>query len=210
MIRSVIVVDDFLGDPQALRDAALEQNYPTPETLQFYPGLDSEHPQHINGYDQKIAELIGEPVVPVPTSSHAHFRLALAGDKGSEGVHIDNVHWTAILYLTLPEHCQGGTHLFRHIETNTDHAPYNSAELEKLGFDSQQQFLDDVINKNTNDRSKWEELMTVPMRFNRLVIIKPQQYHDAGISFGDSAENGRLIYVCAYNYPDAAKMTYPE
>lgn len=210
MIRSVIVVDDFLGDPQALRDAALKQNYPKPETPQFYPGLDSQYPQHINGYDQKIVELIGEPVIPVPTSSHSHFRLALDGDKGSEGVHIDNVHWTAILYLTLPEHCQGGTHLFRHIETNTDHAPYNSAELADLGFSSQQQFLDEVINKNTNDRSKWEELMTIPMRFNRLVIIKPQQYHDAGISFGDSAENGRLIYVCAYNYPDAAKMTYPE
>lgn len=52
--------------------------------------------------------------------------------------------------------------------------------------------------------------MTVPMRFNRLLIIKPQQYHDAGISFGDSPENGRLIYVCAYNYPGATKMTAPE
>ncbi len=210
MIRSVIVIDDFLGEPQALRDAALKQNYPAAETPQFYPGRDSGYPQVINGFDQKIAELIGEPVVPVPTSSHAHFRLALEGDTGSEGVHIDNVHWTVILYLTLPEHCRGGTHLFRHIETNTDHAPYNAAELAELGFSSQQQFLDEVINKNTNDRSKWEELMTIPMRFNRLVIIKPQQYHDAGVSFGDSAENGRLIYVCAYNYPDATKMTYPE
>ncbi len=210
MIRSVIVVDDFLGDPQALRDAALEQKYPVPETPQFYPGRDSQYPQIINGYDQKIAELIGEPVVPAATSSHGHFRLALEGDTGSEGVHIDNVHWTAILYLSQPEHCIGGTHLFRHIETGTDHAPYNSAELAALGFSSQQQFLDDVINKNTNDRSKWEELMTIPMRYNRLVIIKPQQYHDAGISFGDSPENGRLIYVCAYNYPDAVKMTYPE
>ncbi|MBO6504836.1 MAG: hypothetical protein JJ850_05540 [Kordiimonadaceae bacterium] len=210
MIRSVIVVDDFLPDPHIVRNAALAQEFPKLDKPQFYPGRDSKFRQVLNGYDQRIIELIGEPVVPVQTSSHAKFRLALEGDKGTESVHIDNVHWTAILYLTLPEHCQDGTHLFRHKATNTDHAPYNSMELQELGFASQQTFLDDVINKNTNDPSAWEHLMTVPMRFNRLLIIKPQQYHDAGISFGDSPENGRLIYVCAYNYPGATKMTAPE
>lgn len=210
MIQSVIVIDDFLKDPHQLRAAALAQSYPATETPQFYPGRNSRYPQVINGYDQKIAEIIGDQVMPVPTSSHAHFRLALEGDDGSIGVHIDNVHWTTILYLTLPEHCQGGTHLFRHIETGTDHAPYNSAELAELGFSSQQQFLDEVINDNTNDYDKWEKTMTIPMRFNRLVIIKPQQYHDAGVSFGDSVENGRLIYVNGYNHPGATKMTYPE
>ncbi len=210
MIQSVIVVDDFLKDPHALRNAALAQDYPVPETPQFYPGRDSKYRQIINGYDEKIAEIIGEPVTPVPTSSHAHFRLALDGDKGTESVHIDNVHWTTILYLTLPEHCQDGTHLFRHKATGTDRAPYNSMELAEMGFASQQEFLDGVINKNTNDPDAWEHLMTVPMRYNRLLIIKPQQYHDAGISFGTKPENGRLIYVCAYNYPDATKMAYPE
>lgn len=210
MIRSFIVVDDFLQDPHILRNAALAQSYPKLDEAQFYPGRDSKHRQVINGFDEKICEIIGEPVVPVQTTSHQKFRLALAGDKGTESVHIDNVHWTVILYLTLPEHCQGGTHFYRHIETGTDRAPYNSKELADLGFTSQKKFLDDVINKNTNDPSKWEEIMTVPMRFNRLVIIKPQHYHDAGISFGDSPENGRLIYVSAYNYPDAPRMVSPQ
>lgn len=206
MIRSVIVIDDFLKDPHVLRSAALTQNYPKLSTPQVYPGRDSEFRQVINGFDQKICELIGEPVVPVMTSSHQKFRLALDGEKGTDSVHIDNVHWTVILYLTLPEHCQGGTHLYRHIETGTDRAPYNSQELAALGFKSQEEFLDGVINANTNDPSKWEEIMTIPMRFNRLLIIKPQQYHDAGISFGNSPENGRLVYVSAYNYPNAPRM----
>lgn len=30
------------------------------------------------------------------------------------------------------------------------------------------------------------------------VIMRPQQYHDAGLSFGDSPENGRLIYINTY------------
>lgn len=134
MIRSVIVVDDFLPDPHIVRNAALAQEFPKLDKPQFYPGRDSKFRQVLNGYDQRIIELIGEPVVPVQTSSHAKFRLALEGDKGTESVHIDNVHWTAILYLTLPEHCQDGTHLFRHKATNTDHAPYNSMELQELGL----------------------------------------------------------------------------
>ena len=209
MIRSVIVVDDFLNDPHALRSAALAQEYPRLEAPQVYPGRDSKYPQIINGFDQRICELIGEPVVPVQTTSHAKFRLALDGEKGTDSVHIDNVHWTVILYLSLPEHCRDGTHLFKHIETGTDRAPYNSQELAEMGFDTQEEFLDGVINKNTNDPSKWEKLMTIPMRYNRLVIIKPQQYHDAGISFGTTPENGRLVYVTAYNYPSAPKMMNP-
>ncbi len=209
MIKSVIVVDDFLNDPHALRKVALAHEYPVAETPQMYPGRDSRYRQIINGFDQKICEIIGEPVVPVDVSSHAKFRLALDGEKGTHGVHIDNVHWTVILYLTLPEHCQGGTHLFRHIKSNTDRAPYNSMELAERGYKTQEEFLDSVINENTNDRSQWEELMMIPMRFNRLVIIKPQQYHDAGVSFGTTPENGRLIYVTAYNYPDAPRMANP-
>jgi hypothetical protein len=37
--------------------------------------------------------------------------------------------------------------------------------------------------------------MTVPMRFNRLVLLQPQYWHTAGGSFGDSIENGRLVYL---------------
>ena len=37
--------------------------------------------------------------------------------------------------------------------------------------------------------------MTVPMRFNRLVLLQPHYWHTAGPGFGDSLENGRLIYL---------------
>jgi hypothetical protein len=37
--------------------------------------------------------------------------------------------------------------------------------------------------------------MTVPMRFNRLVILQPQYWHTSGPGFGDTVENGRLVYL---------------
>jgi len=45
------------------------------------------------------------------------------------------------------------------------------------------------------DESAWETTMTVPMRFNRLVLLRPWLWHTAGRGFGDSLENGRLVYL---------------
>ena len=45
----------------------------------------------------------------------------------------------------------------------------------------------------TNDPSKWEKVMTLPMRFNRLVLFRPWLWHAAASGFGDRNENGRLI-----------------
>lgn len=198
MSRSLIIVDDFLPDPHQLRDAALKQEYPGHTKLPTYPGRDSRHKQVINGFDNLISELVGHRVEPANVPSHARFRLALEGDKGTESVHIDPVNWTVLLYLTLPEHCQDGTHLFRHKATNSDHAPYNERQMIEMGFKSENDLMTNLLAKDTNNPNAWEHLMTVPMRFNRLLIMRPQQYHDAGLSFGDKPENGRLIYITTY------------
>ena len=198
MSQSLIIVDDFLPNPHKLRDAALRQEYPAHLKLQPYPGRDSRHKQEINGYDALISDIVGQRLEPADVNSNARFRLALDGEKGTESVHIDPVNWTVLLYLTLPEHCQDGTHLYRHKATNSDHAPYNEQQLFDMGFKSEDDFMTNLLAKDTNNPDAWEHLMTVPMRFNRLLIMRPQQYHDAGLSFGDKPENGRLIYIKTY------------
>ena len=44
------------------------------------------------------------------------------------------------------------------------------------------------------------------MRFNRLMLFRPQQYHDAGAGFGTSLENGRLVYLNFYNNVDVRRI----
>ena len=200
MIRSFYIIDDFLSDPHQLRNLALQQEYPAYDELPPFPGRNSKYKQVINGLDQKISEIVGEPLVPSPGTSYAKFRLALDGEKGTHSVHIDNAHWTAILFLTLPEHCRDGTHFFRHLPTNTDRAPYFRHEYEKYGATEQQELLDKTVNAHSNDPTKWEETMTVPMRFNRMLLVRPQHWHDAGVSFGTTPENGRLVYLSFYNH----------
>ncbi len=210
MMKSLIVVDDFLDNPHQFREAALRQNFPAPKEPMPYAGLNSEFPQLVNGYDAMISDIVGEPLVPARGVVNGHFRIALDGDKGTAGVHIDIAHWTTVLYLTLPDDCPdgaaGGTHLFRHKATGSDHAPYDEQELVAMGFATPQEFMDRVVTADTNDRDKWDELITVPMRFNRLMILRPQQYHVAGRGFGTSKENARLVYVNSYNNVDTRRM----
>ena len=207
---SLIVIDDFLENPHQFRDAALRQSYPAPKKPEPYPGRNSEFPVRIEGFDAAISDIVREPLEPAKGLANGHFRIALEGDKGTAGVHIDIAHWTTVLYLSLPDDCPdgaaGGTHLFRHKATASDHAPYDEKELAAMGFASPKEFMDSVLNADTNDRNKWDELLTVPMRFNRLMIFRPQQYHDAGISFGTGKKNGRLVYMNFYNNVDRRRM----
>jgi hypothetical protein len=120
----------------------------------------------------------------------------MAQDKGRARVHLDSgAHWSGILYLSRPEDCRGGTEFFRHRRTNTDRAPINAAERAALGYASSQEMYRDIIEQDSNDDSKWELTMRAPMRFNRLVLLRPWLWHTAGEAFGDSMENGRLVYL---------------
>lgn len=37
--------------------------------------------------------------------------------------------------------------------------------------------------------------MSVPIRFNRLILLRPWLWHTAGAGFGDRLGNGRLVYL---------------
>jgi hypothetical protein len=130
-----------------------------------------------------------------PPQAHGKTRITLAADRGAAKVHVDAAHWSGLLYLSRPQDCRGGTEFFRHIETNTDRAPYDDNEARALGYPSAKQMVDQVLQRDGTDDSKWELAMRVPMRFNRLVLLRPWLWHTAGENFGETLENGRLVYL---------------
>ncbi|HAL22226.1 MAG TPA: hypothetical protein DCP40_05800 [Stenotrophomonas sp.] len=196
MPTSFLVVDDFLSpaDAQGLRRAGLGLDYPEQDGA--FPGRNSLQRLEMQGLAAAASRLLNEPLRPVqPLQSHGKFRLTLANDVGRARVHTDHSHWSGILYLSAPEHCQGGTEFFRHRRTNTDRLALNPAELAALGYADGAAMHRDIIERDSNDESAWEPTMTIPMRFNRLVLLRPWFWHTAGPAFGDCAENGRLVYL---------------
>ena len=194
MVPWLFVVDDFLRNAEAVRSEALKLNYSVPGR---YPGLNSVEKINIEGLDQVVSAIVREPV-HAPWSrdySHRSCRLSLASDDEPARIHIDESHWTGVLYLSRNEDCRGGTEFYRHLRTGTDRVPMDAESLKAAGFSSYEGLQRDVLDTDAFDRCKWEQTMSVPARFNRLVLIQPHYWHTAGPGFGDSVENGRLIYL---------------
>ena len=194
MPTSLLIVDDFLDNPYPLRDAALRLTYPPLQGA--FPGRNSVERLNLEGLDQQVSRLVGEPLVGMPPpQSHAKCRISLGGDQGKAKVHVDGAHWSGILYLTLPEHCRGGTEFFRHKATGSDRAPFTDEEAQRWGYPTAREAVTRILDSDSLDDTKWDLEMRVPMRFNRLILLRPWLWHTAGESFGDTLENGRLVYL---------------
>jgi hypothetical protein len=194
MIPAVIVVDDFLRNAPAVREEALRLDY-GPSGL--FPGVNSRRKTIIEGLDEVVSAIVHERVRGrwSDQSSHGSFRLALESDSEPARIHIDVSHWSGILYLSRPEDCRGGTEFYRHLPTGTDRVPTDEKTLKTLGYESYHEMQEQILGEDATDRSKWELTMSVPMRFNRLVLLQPHYWHTAGPGFGHGPENGRLIYI---------------
>lgn len=194
MPTSIVVVDDFLSDPHEVRGLALRLTYPEQDGA--FPGRNSLERIHLDGLVPQVSRLVGEPLRLLdPPQSHAKCRVTLAADRGRAKVHVDQSYWSGILYLSLPGHCRGGTDFFRHRRTGTERGPTSLEEMRAMGYASMEALHRDIIEKDSNDDEAWELTMRIPMRFNRLVLLRPWFWHTAGEGFGDRLENGRLVHL---------------
>lgn len=197
MHNSLTILDDFYEDPMAVRAAALKADYQEIPGQRF-PGRNSVEKFAPAGIDRLASHFFGEPVVGDmhPQSTHGKFRITLQGETSRYMVHADPSHLrvVGVIYLTLPEHCQGGTEFYRHKGMDSDHTPLTIEDLKAYGHDD----INSLMEAEGNDPDCWERLMTVPMRFNRFILYRPWTWHSAGPPFGDAPENGRLIQVMGF------------
>ncbi len=192
---SLIIVDDFLADPLAAREAALALDYDPAFKNGNYPGLLSTRPLAVSGLDVAVGKILGRPVQPQPGTMHGHCRLTLAKDKGLSGVHIDPCFYSGILYLSRPEDCRGGTDFYRHRRTGLERVPSDAGQMLAAGYADPNQLIEEVVNADTLKPSRWEKQLTVPMRFNRLLLFSPWMFHNSARGFGSGLADGRLVHL---------------
>ncbi len=193
MLPNFLIIDDFLANPHEVRQQALGLNYDPAFKNGNYPGLMSTKPLPTDTLDATVSRIIGKSVKPASGTMHGHCRVTLSGDKGRSGVHIDPCFYSGILYLSLPEHCRGGTDFFRHRRTGLERVPDTETQLMLSGYKDVNNLVEDVVNKDTMHISKWERTMRAPMRFNRLILFSPWMFHNSGPAFGRTPEMARLV-----------------
>ncbi len=204
MYQSLIVIDDFYPDPEEVRRTALGCEYPQISGPRTFPGRNSRQKFTSQGVDQAVSQVLGARVTgdPSPDATHGKFRITLAADKSRYLVHADPtlLDWVGVIYLNSPAQCRGGTAFFRHKGLNSDRTPMSQEDLAAYGPSS----IAELLRQDGNDPDKWQHLMTLPMRFNRLILYRPWLWHSAGEVFGTSLEDGRLIQLVAFQTQPAA------
>jgi len=192
------MVEDFYANPLEVRQAALSLGFPEHQGPRTFPGRNSAGPLLMPQLDEAVSTILGEPLraQTLGTSFHGFCRSTLAGEEGRYLVHVDpsSLWWVGVCYLTLPEDCSGGTTFYRHRGLGLDRTPTRQEEIEAVGVPG----VAELLARDGRDPAAWEELMTIPMRFNRAIFYRPWLWHSAGPGFGDQPENGRMVQVFSF------------
>ncbi len=194
--KSLVVVDNFYGDPLAVRNQALRASWHRKEGAQ-YAGMVA--PAIVpDGTTQYFQSLIGRPPQPVPGVKFGTFKRSFASDKAPTDIHVDSTVWGAIVFLSNPPDPDGGLSFWQHKRYGWEWAP-SKAEYEAAGFASFDEMIERVGWEEGRDRARWTEVMRVPMKFNRLVLFQGLLWHSHTMNFGDTLENCRLVQVFGFN-----------
>ena len=174
---------------------------------QNYPGQQSDG-QDCPAIMAEIARILGK-TIKFASPDNGSVRLSLANAVAKSDIHADNESgdsfalYAAVLYLNLPEHCQGGTSFWRHQPTAWSRRQVQP-ELSAQGYASFKQFQQrhlphnigmQEFNQLAERRQEWQSVLEVSMRSNRLIIYRGDFFHSIGTVFGNNAQDGRLVQL---------------
>jgi hypothetical protein len=188
----MFIVDNFYTNPDAIRQFAIQQEKEN-ESGGNYAGVMTHVPFITPEHLETISHLVGHPIES-GTQLSGKFRFTKENDTYSQDIHFDpgdRLVWAGVWYGT-PGVETDGTIMWRHKRTGLESIPLTQQGIEKHGWygvDDLKKFLEtDGI-----DHSKWKKTLTLPFRYNRLVLFRPWMFHSPGKAFGDTLENCRLI-----------------
>jgi len=180
-----------------------------------FPGIQTGA-QECSAIMQRIADALGCDL-KWDSPDNGAFRLSSAADTARCDIHVDsdagNDSYAAVLYLSLPEHCSGGTGFWRHRETGWERRP-SAEQLAALGYAS---FLDferrwipvgrqqPFAELRKQRAQAWDCVFEIPMRFNRMIVYRSDFFHAIGELFGDRPENARLVQLFYFQAVDQAR-----
>jgi hypothetical protein len=178
---SIIVVDNFYNNAPDVRKYILTQefllkgDYPGQRTISY---ATEDLKQIIQKYVEPFAgKIIDFPIPKADLSDAANihngaFQYTLASDRSK--IHADKGNnWAGIIFLTPDAPLSTGTSFYRFYDGSTSQ---EDSDLLKNK---------EVINRFTQDLTKWEKVDQIGNIFNRLILFDARNYHMSADYFGD-------------------------
>lgn len=209
--QAVIVVDNFYENPEEIRQLAKSLSYYR-KSEATYPGaeayiLDPRWDEVRNILRSYIQEDVDAPSPKKEPFLQGKFRIATSDDENTrlDYVHEDVQKWSGIIYLSLPEHCQGGVAFYKHKKTG---ALSSTREWFNQIFShlhrKDKATIKAEIQRVFKDPNEWEMVGQIPMKYNRAVMLMGQCFHGSTGVFGNGFENGRLTQHFEFYSPNDA------
>ena len=195
MRRDIIVVDDFLENPDAVREYALKQQFEIHGGTNW-PGRDSAECHGQDEMTKACSEVVGEELVIKPENKCSYFRHTRIQEIGRQHIHFDpnpGLVWAGVLYLTPKFHPTAGTKFWKHKETGWEFTPTEEEGVE-YGIKSHNDMFE-FFNTEGKNMSRWIETDNISFKYNRLVMFNPAMWHSNGDWFGNTYDNSRLVQL---------------
>jgi hypothetical protein len=184
---TIVVVDNFLENPDEVRQIALD--IPSDEyEKRGSVGVRSKPYPNGNVYRPIFEELLGIKTIDEEWGgaggTHGCYQWSPA--ETGQVVHCDATDWAGIIFLTPNAPPRTGTWLMKHKETGKVH---------------REEGLDDVFIGNSKqwDIHPFEKIDDIGNVYNRLILWNGRHLHTAGSYFGESIDNSRLYQVFFFN-----------
>lgn len=204
--QKFIIIDDFYKDPDAVRNIALGQSKEN-TTQGNYAGVMTDTSYFNEQHFEMFSNLCGFPVKG-STRFNGKFRFTKGNEIGTQDIHFDpgdgNCYFAGVIYLTPGNDGTEGTIFWKHKETGLEEIPKTIEGLQKYGWNNIHD-LETFLNTDGVDHHKWDRILTIPYRYNRLVLFRPWKFHSPGAGFGNSIETARLAQLFFFS-PDMEKI----
>jgi hypothetical protein len=181
---SIVVVDDFLPDPDAVRSVALEQ----PFVKMHSAGLRTERQfLHLAPYRERFESILGCGVAHWDDNdANGRFQCCFASD--AIPYHSDSQSYAGVLFLTPGAPLEAGLSFFKSTLSGRRGRTSDPDEMRRT-FGDGAEF----------DRGRWIEVDRIANLFNRLVLFDAHLAHGASAYFGDRIANARLFQNFFFN-----------
>lgn len=193
---SLLQYDDFHPNLRQIRERVIEGEF---KTVAGPDGADYTGVQLIDEPEliARVAEVVGAPI-KVRLSG---FRMNLKGELPHSWVHSDDIcsEFASVLYLNPPGQCYGGTAFWRHRGLSIDRRP-TPEQLISTGLDPD--WFYKMLSREWKELDFWEQCGFVAMKFNRFITYPTSLFHSRYPfeGFGTGAADGRLVWVCFYDF----------
>jgi len=197
-VPHLLVVDDFLRDPDETRRIALAQRYQS--NLAYFKGLRSEQRFLWPGLREEFGRLLGGPVTEwLGHNANGCFQQTSYADPLVW--HHDGQSYAAAVYLTPEAPLGSGTSFWRDRTHGCRRRPAHPFETHRLGTSQAVAAAEGVVYDpyNIEHPDNWELVEAVAAVYNRLVIWDASLIHSAssydGFDDDDGAAPSRLVQL---------------